>query len=139
MSEKVTAAEKISLTIRETELAVIALQSLKHGKVDLDEAKFAQMAGYSNAKSANVCFANLKKKLNTATLEAHYVAAGTGAPTPKKPRAKPSAKSQVNETSTPSKRKSHPTEDTTPTKRSKDEKYVKKEEDAEEALDEDEA
>ncbi|KAL8785873.1 MAG: hypothetical protein Q9213_003105 [Squamulea squamosa] len=135
MSEKVTAAEKISLTIRETELAVIALQALKHGKVDLDEAKFAQMAGYSNAKSANVCFANLKRKLNTATLEVHYVAAGTGAATPKKPRAKASPKPQANETSTPSKRKSHPTEDKTPTKRSKG---VKQEEAEEEALNEDE-
>ncbi|KAI4280477.1 MAG: hypothetical protein L6R38_004423 [Xanthoria sp. 2 TBL-2021] len=127
-----------SLTIRETELAVIALQALKNGKVDLDEAKFAQMAGYSTTNSAKVCFANLKRKLNEATVAAYYVAAGTGGSpktTPKKPRAKASPKSKVDTPidGSPTKRKEYPTEETTPAKRSKPDGYVKKEEDAEEA------
>ena len=170
MSEEQT-AEKTSLTIRETELAVIALQALKNGKVDvsspklplafimlflllssgsvlythmltavfqLDEDKFAQMAGYSNARSASVCFSNLKRKLNAATVSAYFVAAGTGGTpraTPKKPRAKSGAKSQVDTpiAESPTKRKNHPSEETTPSKRAKSEGYVKKEEDADEA------
>ncbi|KAL8652614.1 MAG: hypothetical protein Q9226_004195 [Calogaya cf. arnoldii] len=137
MSEEQT-AEKTSLTIRETELAVIALQALKNGKVDLDEDKFAQMAGYSNARSASVCFSNLKRKLNAATVSAYFVAAGTGGTpkaTPKKPRAKSGAKSQADNQidDSPTKRKNHPSEETTPSKRAKSEGYVKKEEDADEA------
>ncbi|KAL8851002.1 MAG: hypothetical protein Q9221_004085 [Calogaya cf. arnoldii] len=137
MSEEQT-AEKTSLTIRETELAVIALQALKNGKVDLDEDKFAQMAGYSNARSASVCFSNLKRKLNAATVSTYFVAAGTGGTpraTPKKPRAKSGAKSQVDTpiAESPTKRKNHPSEETTPSKRAKSEGYVKKEEDADEA------
>ncbi|CAO1596274.1 hypothetical protein XANCAGTX0491_000125 [Xanthoria calcicola] len=130
---------KTSLTIRETELAVIALQALKNdGKVDLDDDKFAQMAGYGTTNSARVCFANLKRKLNAATVNAYYVAAGTGGTpkaTPKKPRAKAGSKSKSDTPvdDSPTKRKEYPTEETTPTKRSKSDGYVKKEEVTEES------
>ncbi|KAI4271409.1 MAG: hypothetical protein LQ337_006032 [Flavoplaca oasis] len=139
MSEEATPT-KTSLTVRETELAVVALQALKNGKVELDDAKFAQMAGYSSLNSAKVCFANLKRKLNEATESAYYVAAGTGGTqkaTPKKPRAKPSPKSKADSPvdGSPSKRKQQSAEDTTPSKRVKVEASVKKEEGAEEASD----
>lgn len=110
------------------------------GVFQLDEAKFAQMAGYSTTNSAKVCFANLKRKLNEATVTAYYVAAGTGGTpkvsTPKKPRAKAGPKSKVDtpvDDSPTTKRKEHPAEETTPSKRTKPDGYVKKEEDAEEA------
>lgn len=170
---------KTSLTMRETELAVIALQALKNdGKVDvgsprlpstlishhvsvtmglllyvcnvalyehmltavfqLDDDKFAQMAGYGTTNSARVCFANLKRKLNAATVNAYYVAAGTGGTpkaTPKKPRAKAASKSKLDSPvdDSPTKRKEYPTEETTPAKRSKADGYVKKEEVTEES------
>ncbi|KAL8677758.1 MAG: hypothetical protein Q9186_005843 [Xanthomendoza sp. 1 TL-2023] len=125
MSEATTTAKTTALTARETELAVLALQSLKNGFIQIDEGKFAKLGGYSNARSANVCFANLKKKLNAATEEEHYVAAGTGGAaakaTPKKgTRGKTNPK-------TPTKRKADDNFDSTPTKRSKDGNQVKEE------------
>ncbi|KAL8669423.1 MAG: hypothetical protein Q9168_005980 [Polycauliona sp. 1 TL-2023] len=125
-----------SLTIRETELAVIALQALKNGKVDLDDDKFTQMAGYTSVNSARVCFANLRKKLNAATTSTYFVANGSAAATPKvatprKPRAKAAPKAKDETTSTeksPTKRKGTPLKEGTPKKRSKKEAAVKKEE-----------
>ena len=104
----------------------------------LDDDKFAQMAGYGTTNSARVCFANLKRKLNAATVNAYYVAAGTGGTpkaTPKKPRAKAGSKSKMDSPvdDSPTKRKEYPTEETTPAKRSKSDGYVKKEEVAEES------
>ncbi|KAL8726808.1 MAG: hypothetical protein Q9166_006490 [cf. Caloplaca sp. 2 TL-2023] len=84
-----TTANTASLSTRETEQAVIAIQCLKHGKIELDEAKFAKMAGYSNAHSASVSFTNLKKKLNSATEDNYHIAAGASGTTPKKPARKP--------------------------------------------------
>lgn len=105
----------------------------------LDDDKFAQMAGYGTTNSARVCFANLKRKLNAATVNAYYVAAGTGGTpkaTPKKPRAKAASKSKPDTPvdDSPTKRKEYPTEETTPSKRSKSDGYVKKEEVTEESL-----
>ncbi|KAL8996927.1 MAG: hypothetical protein Q9169_003686 [Polycauliona sp. 2 TL-2023] len=143
MSEE-TVPGTTSLTIRETELGIIALQALK-SKVDLDIDKFATMAGYSSIASAQVCFANLKRKLNAATTTTYYVAAGSPASsgptpksTPKKPRTKAGAKAAARGKAvtpaedSPTKRKGSPTEDATPTKRVKKEDIVKKEEDADE-------
>ncbi|KAL8816151.1 MAG: hypothetical protein Q9223_004795 [Gallowayella weberi] len=131
MSEAANPANVTTLTTRETELAVLALQSLKNGFIQIDEEKFAKMGGYSNARSANVCFANLKKKLNTATVEAHYVAAGAGGGAQKAITPKKGSRGTTNP-KTPAKRKADDNSDATPTKRSKDDSQVKEDDGDEE-------
>ncbi|KAL8801614.1 MAG: hypothetical protein Q9182_004344 [Xanthomendoza sp. 2 TL-2023] len=131
MSEETKPVNCTALTTRETELAVLALQSLKNGFIQIDEEKFARMGGYSNARSANVCFANLKKKLNTATVEAHYVAAGTGGGPLKVTTPKKGSRGST-KPKTPTKRKADDNSDATPTKRSKGGDQAKEEDQDEE-------
>ena len=107
----------------------------------LDDDKFTQMAGYTSVNSARVCFANLRKKLNAATTSTYFVANGSAAATPKvatpkKPRAKAAPKAKddtATATKTPAKRKATPGKEDTPSKRSKKEDAIKKEENDEDA------
>ncbi len=91
------------------------------------------LSEYSTVNSARSHFSGLKKKLSLATTDNYYVASATnGTPnsTPRKPRGKGPAKSKADDKST--KRKEPPTEDNTPSKRSKKVDAVKQEEETEE-------
>ena len=91
------------------------------------------LSEYSTVNSARSHFSGLKKKLSLATTDNYYVASATnGTPnsTPRKPRGKGPAKSKADDK--PTKRKDPPTEDNTPSKRSKKVDAVKQEEETEE-------
>ncbi|KAI4187436.1 MAG: hypothetical protein LQ348_004076 [Seirophora lacunosa] len=66
--------QKVPLTPREAELAVIALQCLQSGEVKIDWDKFTAMAEYKNKNSAQTNFQSvLKNKFSQGTLKKHYV------------------------------------------------------------------
>lgn len=73
------------LTPRDVSLLAIAFQSLKDDSaLQIDYTKFAELAGYKTAASANACFLLVKKKL----LGGANVSNATTATTPKKAKGK---------------------------------------------------
>ncbi|KAL8917467.1 MAG: hypothetical protein Q9172_005847 [Xanthocarpia lactea] len=121
------------LSNREVAHIVAAFQSLKDGEINLDWDKFVALSEYSTVNSARSHFSGLKKKLSLATTDNYYVASttnGTPNSTPRKPRGKGPTKSKADDK--PTKRKDPPTEDNTPSKRSKKVDAVKQEVEAEE-------
>ncbi|KAM0796377.1 hypothetical protein BDR22DRAFT_524064 [Usnea florida] len=74
------------LTARDTNLIAIAFMSLKDDTaIQIDYNKFAELAGYKTAASANACFLTVKKKLLAGAVLSN---AATTATTPKKAKAK---------------------------------------------------
>ncbi|CAD6578668.1 MAG: hypothetical protein ASARMPREDX12_008932 [Alectoria sarmentosa] len=72
------------LTARDVNLLAIAFQSLKDDStLQIDYAKFAELAGYKTAASANACFLVVKKKLLGGASVSN-----AAAPPPKKVKAK---------------------------------------------------
>ncbi|KAI4179294.1 MAG: hypothetical protein LQ346_007225 [Caloplaca aetnensis] len=84
---------KTPLTLRETEVVVMAMQCLQGGEIKIDYDKLTAMAEYKNKHSTNAVFSSIKMKLSKATLENHFVAHGGAAVTAaaKKRAAKPKA------------------------------------------------
>ncbi|KAI4273839.1 MAG: hypothetical protein LQ337_004351 [Flavoplaca oasis] len=91
---------KTSLSPRETELLIIALQCLEGGEIKVNYDKFAKMAEYNNRKSACTILGGLiKHKITSSTVDNFSVASGTGntIASPKK-RAAPKAKTSSADT-----------------------------------------
>ncbi|KAL9030879.1 MAG: hypothetical protein Q9180_006864, partial [Flavoplaca navasiana] len=89
-----------SLSPRETELLIIALQCLEGGEIKVNYDKFAKMAEYNNRKSACTILGGLiKHKITSSTVDNFSVASGTGnaIASPKK-RAAPKGKTSSADT-----------------------------------------